>query len=147
MSIITQLKWIDGKYPTGKAEDLFICISLSAAPSLELSVIPGYRKSLLFSFTEARTSPSRRHTQTASRANTYRSFRDRISAVISYRTQCAPTESYLEAPSEWAQNMLCQLRGKRGCLDGERMINVTAYTLKACIVEEVGLKYVEANLR
>lgn len=50
------------KHLTGNEDDLFISISLSAAPSLELSLGPGYRKSLLFSSMVARTSPSKKHT-------------------------------------------------------------------------------------
>lgn len=46
------------KQPTGKVEDLFNSISLSAAPSLVLSLGLGYRKSLLLSTIVARISPS-----------------------------------------------------------------------------------------
>lgn len=42
----------------GKEEDLFISISLSAAPSLEVIPGLGYRKSLLLSSTVAKISPS-----------------------------------------------------------------------------------------
>lgn len=61
-----EIKEVNGKPPTGKEEDLFISISLAAAPSLELSLGPGYRKSLLLSSIVARISPSK-HTQTGNK--------------------------------------------------------------------------------
>lgn len=62
-----EIKGIDEKQPTGKEEDLFISISLSVAPSLELTLGPGYRKSLLLSSIVARTSPSETRPQTDSK--------------------------------------------------------------------------------
>lgn len=44
--------------PTGREEVLFISISLSDAPCLELNVGPGYRKSLVLSSIVAKMSPS-----------------------------------------------------------------------------------------
>lgn len=62
---------MDGKLLTGKEEDLFISISLSAALSLELSLGPGYRKSLLLSSIVARTSPSKNPTDKTGNRNTH----------------------------------------------------------------------------
>lgn len=77
-----EIKGINGRQPTGKEEDLFMSISLSAAPSLELSLGTGYRKSLLLSSIEARISPSKNHTQAGSKQEHTRTHRSCFCSVM-----------------------------------------------------------------
>lgn len=56
-------------------------------------------------------------------------------------------KAYLEAPTESAQNMLCQLRGRKAQIDCELMISITANSLYACIAEDSGRRDEEANPR
>lgn len=121
-----------GKQPTGKEEDLFISISCSAAP-LELSLGSGYRNSLLLSSIFARISPSEtKHRQTGTHTNQVRACFCSVMTGYSGDITCPYgiiKKMYLEAPTESAQKMLCQLRGRKVQIDGELMISITANSL------------------
>lgn len=54
-------------------------------------------------------------------------------------------KAYLEVPTESAQKMLCQLRGRKAEIDCELMIRITANIL--CMAEDSGLRDKEANPR
>lgn len=122
---------MQGKQPTGKEEDFFISISLSAAPSLLLSLRPGYRKYLVFSSIVARISPSEHHMQTDSHKHT----QTKLEILFLQRNDWIQwglnmpiwhhQKAYLGAPTESAQKMLCQLRGRKAQIHYELMISIT----------------------